>query len=465
MILEQHYLACLAQASYLIGDEGTGLAAVVDPRRDVEVYLERARELGLEIRHVLLTHFHADFLAGHLELQERTGAEIHLGERARAEYPFTPMRDGGHLDLGDVRLEFLSTPGHTPESTCILVHDRRTAPDRPQAVLTGDTLFIGDVGRPDLLTSVGHTAQELAGMLYDSLHTKLLRLPDETLVYPGHGAGSACGKNLSSETVSTIGAQRRTNYALQARTREQFVRELTADLPPAPAYFAHDAELNKRRRATLSESLARSSKALSLPQVLALAAQGAQVLDVRDAEDFAAGHLAGSVNIGLGGRYASWAGTLLGLEGPIVIVADPGRETEAALRLGRIGFDHVAGHLAGGPAALAQRPDLVRRLERLTSEELARSLERGAAPLVVDVRGPGEHRAGHLPEAVNLPLPELRARAGELPRDRPLVVTCQSGYRSMVAASLLLELGFRSVSDHRGGFAAWQASGFEVVPV
>lgn len=462
MILEQHYLACLAQASYLIGDERSGIAAVVDPRRDVELYLERARELGLEIRHVFLTHFHADFLAGHLELQARTGAVIHLGARAQAEYPFERMRDGAHLDLGSVRFEFRETPGHTPESVCIVVYDRTRDERRPHAVFTGDTLFIGDVGRPDLLTSVGHGAEELAGWLFDSLHSKLLTLPDETLVYPGHGAGSACGKNLSSDTVSTIGAQRRSNWALQPMRRAEFVRELTADQPPAPAYFAHDAELNKRHRPTLEESLAQSLRALSLPEVLSLVSRGAQVLDARDADDFGAGHLLGSTNVGLGGKYASWAGALLDVARPIVIVAEVGREREAALRLGRIGFDHVAGYLDDGPNALRARPDLVRRVPRLSNEDLLRALGAPEPPLVVDVRAASEHQAGHLPDARNLPLPQLRARAEELPRDRPLVLTCQSGYRSMIAASLLRELGFERISDHRGGFAAWSAAGLEV---
>ena len=460
MILEQHYLACLAQASYFIGDERTKTAAIVDPRRDVELYVERAEQLGLEIRHVLLTHFHADFLAGHIELEQRTGAKIHLGAAARAEYAFEPMRDGEHLDLGDVRLTFLATPGHTPESTCILVADRAAA--KPHAVLTGDTLFIGDVGRPDLLTSVGHTAEELAGMLYDSLRTKILTLPDETLVYPGHGAGSACGKNISSDTVSTIGVQRATNYALQPQTREEFVRALTADLAPAPAYFAHDAQLNQRRRATLEESLADALQPLSLEEVLEHMRGGAQVLDVRDADAFAAYHLTGSLSVGLGGKYASWAGTLLDLERPIVILADPGREREAMTRLGRIGFDHVVGFLEGGPDALSARPELVRRLTRYSNEEVLSLLEQPSAPLIVDVRAPGEHTAGHLPHSINIPLPELRARFEELPPDRPLLLTCQGGYRSMIAASILYELGFTRVSDHRGGFAAWQAAGLDV---
>ena len=466
MILEQHYLACLAQASYLVGCERAGVAAVVDPRRDVEPYLERARELGLELRHVILTHFHADFLPGHLELQARTGATIWLGAGAAAEYEFEEMREDEPLQLGDVRLEFLATPGHTPESTCVLVHDERADPARPHAVLTGDTLFLGDVGRPDLLVSAGRTKEELAGMLFDSLRAKLLPLPDETLVYPGHGAGSACGKNLSSDTVSTMGAQRATNYALQETSREEFVRSLTADLAPPPPYFAHDARLNRALRPTLEESLAGALAPLSLDELVARQRAGAQVLDARDADAFGAGHLAGSANVGLGGKYASWAGTLLDPGRPIVLVAEPGAEREAALRLGRIGFDRVAGYLDGGPAALAARPELVRRTPRLSTPELAARLDASAPPaVVVDVRGPGERERGHVPGTLSIPLPELRARAGELPRDREVVVTCQSGYRSMIGAALLEELGFEDVRDHRGGFADWSGAGRPVLTV
>src|SRR5688572_14072478 len=352
MHLEQIYLGCLSQASYLIVDEKTRTAAVVDPRRDVGIYLEKAANLGATIRHVLLTHFHADFLSGHLELRERTGATIHLGARGRSEYAVQPMKDGGVLEFGDVRLSFLETPGHTPESVCIVVTDMGNtdkgntgkAKDarEPVAVLTGDTLFIGDVGRPDLMVAAGMKAEDLAGMLHDSLQ-KLLALPDATIVYPGHGAGSACGKNLSSDTSSTIGVQRRVNYALQPMSKADFVRLVTAEQPNAPAYFAYDAGLNRSERATLESVLAKSLKPLELDEALRAVQAGALLLDTRDADSFAAEHLMGSVNIGLTGRYASWVGTLVDPKRAIVLVTAAGKEEESATRLGRIGFDRIAG--------------------------------------------------------------------------------------------------------------------------
>ena len=344
MFLKQYYLGCLAHASYLIADEASQTAIVVDPQRDIGQYLTDAGQLGAKIRHVFLTHFHADFLAGHLELRDRCGADIRLGARAEAEYAFIPMHDGDQLEFPGLRLQVLETPGHTIESISILVLDLQKDADKPYAVLTGDTLFIGDVGRPDLRASLGWTAQELGGHLYDSLHDKLLALPDETLVYPAHGAGSLCGKQLSSDTVSTLGQQRRFNYALQPMTKEDFIGLVTADQPDAPAYFTYDAILNTRERPTLDQTLEHVLQPIELDEVLTLGDAGAQVLDVRDAAEYAKGHLAGSINIGLGGQYATWAGTLLDRMRPIVIVAEPGREQEAALRLGRIGFDHVKGH-------------------------------------------------------------------------------------------------------------------------
>lgn len=463
MILKQYFLGCLAHASYLVGDEASGIAAVVDPQRDIDHYLADAERQGLHIRHVLLTHFHADFLAGHLELRERAGAEIHLGARAQAEYPFTPLADGQRLDLGNVRLQVLETPGHSPESISILVYDLVNHGAKPHAVLTGDTLFIGDVGRPDLRASLGWSARELGGMLYDSLHDKLLALPDETLVYPAHGAGSLCGRHLSSDTVSTIGVQRRYNYALQPMSKDAFVDMLLVDQPDAPAYFTYDAVLNARQRPTLERVLEQELKPLKLERVLELQRRGAQILDARDPADFAGGHLAGAINIGLGGSYATWAGTLLDPDVPIVVIAKPGREREAALRLGRIGFDAVAGYLEGGMPVLARRPDLVRRLERITAANLAERLALPDAPLLFDVRTAGEWQAGHIAGALHLPLGQLPARIEEIPSGRPLVVHCASGYRSSIAASLLVRRGLGEVADLVGGIHAWQAAGLEAV--
>jgi rhodanese-related sulfurtransferase len=458
VILEQYYLGCLAHASYLVADEQSGTAAVVDPQRDVDQYLRDARRLGVRIRHVFLTHFHADFVAGHLELRDREGATIYLGASARAEYEFVPLGDGGAVELGpEVRLEVLETPGHSPESISIVVSELARDGAAPYAVLTGDTLFIGDVGRPDLRASLGWSAEELGGLLYDSLRDKLLRLPDATLVYPAHGAGSLCGKNLSTDTVSTIGAQRLYNYALQPMSRGEFIAIVTADQPDTPAYFTYDAVLNAKERPTLEEALERGLRPLSLQEALELRREGAQILDTRDPANFEGAHLAGSVNVGLGGSYATWCGTVLDRERPVVIVADLGREPEAAMRLGRIGFDIVAGYLEGGMQSLETRPDLVARVERVTAGALAEQLESQEAPVVLDVRTEREWNEKRIGDSVNIPLSRLAQRIDELPRDRPVVVHCASGYRSAIGASLLLREGFGEVADLVGGIAAWES--------
>ena len=387
MILKQYYLGCLAHASYMVADDTTRVAAVVDPQRDIDQYLEDAERQALEIRHVFLTHFHADFVAGHLELAQRIGATIHLGTRAEAEHAFEPMADGAEVELGpDVRLRVLETPGHSPESISILVFDRAASPVEPAAVLTGDTLFIGDVGRPDLRASIGWSADALARLLYDSLHQKLLPLPDDTVVYPGHGAGSMCGKQISQETVSTIGIQRRYNYALQPMGQEEFVAIVTADQPDAPAYFTYDAMLNRQVRQTLDETLERTMRPLDLDAALRLRQDGAQVLDVREPADYAGAHLCGSINIPLNGKYATWAGTLLDPDTDLVIVADPGGEEAAAVRLGRIGLDRVAGFLDGGMDALGSRDELLCRTARITAGSLDELRHTDTPPVVIYVR-------------------------------------------------------------------------------
>jgi glyoxylase-like metal-dependent hydrolase (beta-lactamase superfamily II)/rhodanese-related sulfurtransferase len=458
MILKQYYLGCLAHASYLIADEAAGVAAVVDPQRDVDEYVADARGLGCRIDHVFLTHFHADFIAGHLELRDREGARIYLGARASAEYDFTPVGDGASVQVGAVRLEAIETPGHSPESISILVFDPAGDPTRPHALLSGDTLFVGDVGRPDLRASLGWGAEELARLLYDSLHSKLMRLPDETLVYPAHGSGSLCGKNLSRETVSTIGTQRRDNYALQPMSQDDFVQVVTADQPDTPSYFTYDAVLNTRERRTLDEALAEELRPLTLDEALALASSGAEVLDTRDPADFAAAHLGGSINIGLGGSYATWAGTVLDPGRPLVIVAFPDREREAATRLGRIGFDGVAGYLNGGMQALAGAPELVRTYDRLSPAVVAEALAGPEPPLLVDVRNPPEYAADHIAGSVNIPLGRLMDWLAELPRDRRIVTYCASGYRSAIAVSLLRASGVDAAGDLAGGLSAWRAA-------
>jgi rhodanese-related sulfurtransferase/glyoxylase-like metal-dependent hydrolase (beta-lactamase superfamily II) len=462
MLLRQYYLGCLAHASYLIADEASATAIVIDPQRDIQQYLDDAERMGVKIRYVFLTHFHADFLAGHLELRDRCGAEIRLGARATAEYSFVPMSDGDTLDLPGLRLQILETPGHTIESISILVFDRTKNPEKPYAVLTGDTLFIGDVGRPDLRASFGWTAQELGGHLYDSLHEKLMKLPDETLVYPAHGAGSLCGKNLSSDTVSTLGQQRQFNYALQPMSKDEFLKLVTADQPDAPAYFTYDAILNTRERSTLEDSLKQALRPLSLDDVLALTPSEIQLLDVRDATDYAKGHLAGSINIGLAGQYATWAGTFLDTARPIVLLAEPGREQEAAMRLGRIGFDRVHGYLQDGMAALAKRQDLVQTTERVSAPMLAEELHSSHPPWIVDVRTPGEWSTGHIPGSVNIPLSQLQQRLDEIPHDRKVALHCAGGYRSSIAASVLNQRGITNLIELAGGLAAWEAANLPV---
>jgi rhodanese-related sulfurtransferase/glyoxylase-like metal-dependent hydrolase (beta-lactamase superfamily II) len=463
VILKQYYLNCLAHASYLIGDPSSRTAVVVDPQRDIDAYLDDAVSQGLQIRHVFLTHFHADFLAGHLELRDRTGATIHLGAKAQAEFAFTPMADGDSLDLGRVRLTVLETPGHTVESISILVFDLDVDARQPQAILTGDTLFVGDVGRPDLRASLGWSANDLGRLLYHSVRDKLLTLPDATLVYPAHGAGSLCGKQLSKETVSTIGEQRRTNYALQPMSEADFVELVTADQPDAPSYFTYDAVLNTKERPTLSQMLEHQLRPLDVDVLLSLQSVGAQVVDVRDAVEYARAHLKGSVNIGLGGTYATWAGTILDREKPIVIIAEPGRQEEAAMRLGRIGFDSVVGYLRDGISALESRTDLMTGTTRVTPAEAAALIGSASPPLVVDIRAPREWQKGHIDGSVNIPLNHLNERLNELPVDQPVLVHCAGGYRSSIAAGLLQLHGRTKLTELNGGLAAWEAAGLPVI--
>lgn len=463
MILKQYYLGCLAHASYMLGDEASSTAIVVDPQRDIQQYLADAEASGLRIRHVFLTHFHADFVAGHLELRDRCGAAIHLGSRAKAEYAFVVMKDGDTLDFPGLRLQVLETPGHTIESISILIFDLQKDSREPYAVLTGDTLFIGDVGRPDLRASLGWTANDLGAHLYDSLHNRLMPLPGETLVYPAHGAGSLCGKQLSSDTVSTLEDQRRLNYALQPMTKEEFIRLVTADQPDAPPYFTYDAILNTREHVTLDKNLEQVLHPIGLDEVLRMGDANGQILDVRDPAEYAKGHLAGSINIGLGGQYATWAGTVLDRAKPIVIVAEPGREQEAALRLGRIGFDHVKGYLRGGMEALAGQTDLLRRTERISAQLLADELASADPPMVLDVRNPREWLARHIEGSVNIPLGHLQERLAQVPRHGRLAIHCAGGYRSSIAASILHQNGITNFIEMAGGLAAWDAAKLPVV--
>lgn len=458
MILKQFYLQCLAHASYMIADGLTKTAVVVDPQRDIDQYLNEAKSYGWTIRYVFLTHFHADFLAGHLGLHKQTGAKICMGSKAQTDFPIQSFKDGEVLEFGNVRIKVLETPGHTPEGISLVVYDLSKNTDRPHCVLTGDTLFIGDVGRPDLMASVGVTAKELGEQLYDSLRNKLLPLPDETLVYPAHGAGSMCGKNLSTETVSTLGKQRWENYALQPMTKHEFVKLVTADQPEAPAYFGYDAQMNREAHLTLEEVMTKSFHPLTLEAVLKHQQQGAQVLDVRKAVDYAGGHLRGSLNIGLAGKFATWAGTVLDPKLPIVLIAEPGTEQEAIQRLGRIGFDRVAGYLDGGMQALVGRPDFMQKGQRISAQALAELLTTSHPPMIVDVRAEKEWVAGHIDQSVNIPLANLAQHIHQIPADVPVVVHCASGYRSSTAMGILEKAGRTEAMDLVGGYDAWMTT-------
>lgn len=459
MDFHQFYLDCLAHASYLIGD--AGVAAVVDPQRDVEQYLAEAERRGLAIRYVIETHLHADFVSGHCELARRTGARILVGRRAGAKYDHDPVGDGDEVAFGDVVLRFLETPGHTPEGITVLVYDRSAGMERPVKMLTGDTLFIGDVGRPDLVGSKGLTAEEMAGMMYDSLHQKILTFPDEVEVYPAHGAGSSCGKNISSARSSTLGEQRRTNYALQPMSREDFVRTVAAGLAPPPAYFPHDAEYNRRGAPALGELPPPPS--LEPAEVLRRAREGTAVVDVRTNREYGAGHVPGSINVGLGGQFASWCGTLIDASRPIVLVASrPEQVAEARMRLARVGLENVVGALAGSPADWRAAGLELATVPQLEVGELRGRLGGADPSQVIDVRRPGEYEAGHVPGAHPAPLNELERHLEGLDRSRETAVICGSGYRSSAALSILTRAGFSRLANVLGGTGAWIEAGFDV---
>lgn len=443
MFFKQFYLGCLAHASYLVGDDGE--AAVVDPQRDVDQYIEEAARAGLQIKYVIETHLHADFVSGHRELAARTGAEIVIGAEADAAFPHRGVREGDAIQLGSMELRAMETPGHTPESVCWLIFQN----SRPARVLTGDTLFIGDVGRPDLAGGRGYTPQAMAAMMYESIHKKLLMLPDDVEVWPAHGAGSSCGRNISKETSSTMGVQRRTNHALQPMSRDDFVKMMTTDMPAAPAYFARDAEINRRGARSLAEVTAAPLTADSVREEMN---RGAIVLDVRDADSFGAEHIAGAVNIGLSGQFASWCGTLLPADAPIVISADgEPRAQEAVMRLARVGMESAVGYVT-------KRDNLDRAaLPQISVAELR---DRGLP--VLDVRRRTEYESGHVPGAQSISLDELPQRTNEVDRQSPLAVICGSGYRSSIAASLLMREGFSNLMNVTGGTSGWVRAGYRV---
>ncbi|HLV86664.1 MAG TPA: rhodanese-like domain-containing protein [Candidatus Sulfotelmatobacter sp.] len=455
MYFEQFYLGCLAHASYMLASDGE--AVVVDPQRDVELYLAAAAQHGYSIRHIFETHLHADFVSGHRELAARTGAQIYIGAGAGATFPHVAVQDGFQLKFGKASIRVLETPGHTPESICLVVHDEEKAPS-PWAVLTGDTLFIGDVGRPDL--SPKHTAPELAGMLYDSLHHKLLKLPDSVLVYPAHGAGSLCGKNMRAERSSTIGTERLTNYALQLRSRDEFISQLTSNLPARPEYFAKDAEINRTGAAPLSDLP--PLRALSPSELKSMLEAGELALDVRPGDDFAAGHVPGSVNIALSGQFASWAGTVLGLSArPVLIAASNEQIEEARLRMARVGIEALDGFLQGGIESWKKAGYALAVVPQISPAELHGKFKAGKLQ-VLDVRRTPEWDSAHIENATFWPLDNFRVSPPEIDRETPVAVHCKSGYRSIIACSLLQRAGFQHVSNVAGGFDAWQQDGLPV---
>ncbi len=455
MYFEQFYLGCLAHASYMIGSEGE--AAVIDPQRDVEIYLNAAAEHGLKIRHIFETHLHADFVSGHVELAHRTGATIYIGARAGAAFPHVPLSDGFELRIGKLRIAALETPGHTPESLCLVITDEEKRPE-PWAVLTGDTLFIGDVGRPDL--SPSFTSQQLAGMLYDSLNSKLLKLPDDVLVYPAHGAGSLCGRNMRAERFSTVGTERLTNYALQIRNRDEFIQQMTANLPARPEYFFQDAQINRQGAPALGDLP--PLKPISPAELRSLIQQEVFALDVRPVAEFVAEHVPGSINIALSGQFATWAASVLGLKAAPVLIADtPEQYAEARTRLARVGIEELRGFLEGGLAAWKQAGLPLAKLKEITVQELEKRMNDGDLQ-VLDVRREPEWQAGHVAGAAWWPLDRFKVSPPEVDPAVPLAVHCAGGYRSVIACSLLERAGLDNVINVAGGFDAWHKAGLEV---
>jgi hydroxyacylglutathione hydrolase len=454
LLLEQFYLGCLAHASYMVGSEG--VAAVIDPQRDVDIYIETAASKGLKIEHVIETHLHADFVSGHHELAERTGARIYLGDGSGASFPHTAVKDGDSISFGRCRIDFLQTPGHTVESVCALLTDL-DQPARPKAVFTGDTLFVGDVGRPDL--SANHTPQELAGLLYKSLHEKLLTLPDEVEIFPAHGAGSLCGRQMSNERSSTIGKERRFNYALQAASSDEFIHLLTDSLPPRPEYFQHEVELNRQGAKPIDKLL--PPRPLSARETARLVQEGSIVLDTRPLMQFAVGHVPGAVHIALSGQYASWAARVLGLDARIIISGEDSEHIrESQMRLARVGMEKIDGYLDDGVSGWIRGGNELDYIPQISVQELSDLLSKEpATTAVLDVREPSESSAGAIENSARIPLGQLESRVNELDRDKLLIVHCKGGYRSSIATSLLRRAGFRNIANLTGGFDAWNAAG------
>ena len=452
MYIEQLYTNCLAEAAYYI--ESDGEAAIIDPLRETEPYIELAQKRGATIKYVFETHFHADFVSGHIDLSRKVNAPIIYGPNAHTEYEVYNAKDGERFALGKVTLEVLHTPGHTPESSCYLLRDVQ---GKKHAVFTGDTLFVGDVGRPDLLDGV-MSSETLASMMYDSLTEKIKTLPDDVIVYPAHGPGSACGKNIGKETFSTIGEQKKFNYALQKMSREEFIEKITDGMLPPPQYFFEDARINKEGYEPIEDVISANTKPLSAKQLKEAVMKGALILDTRTADDFENGFIAGSVNIGLNGQFAVWVGTLIDITRNLVLITEPGKESETVLRLARVGYEKVLGYLEGGVASYDERLEKVRSV---TAEEVRSKMDRGAE--VLDVRKHGEWNNGHLSAATFLPLADFPGSLEDLDKSKPYIVHCGGGYRSMTAISIMKNHGFHNLVNVYGGFGTLQSAGLEIV--
>jgi glyoxylase-like metal-dependent hydrolase (beta-lactamase superfamily II)/rhodanese-related sulfurtransferase len=452
MYIEQLYTSCLAEAAYYIESEGE--AAIIDPLRETEPYIELAKKRNATIKYVFETHFHADFVSGHIDLSRMVNAPIIYGPMANTNYDVINATDGQEFKLGKVKFKVLHTPGHTPESSCFLLFDEN---GKEHAVFSGDTLFVGDVGRPDLLDGV-MTSGELASMMYDSLNKKIKTLPDSVIVYPAHGPGSACGKNIGKETQSTIGEQKKFNYALKDMSREEFIAKVTDGIQPPPLYFFEDARINKEGYNPIDEVINTNTKPLSVADFKKAVETGALILDTRNPDDFEKGFISGSLNIGLNGQYAVWVGTLIDINKPLVLITENGKEEEAVLRLARVGYENVTGYLKGGVQAWPEKLDTVKSIEAI---EVEAQIKKGVD--VLDVRKPGEWNTSHAKEAEFLPLADMPDNLEQFDKTKPYVVHCAGGYRSMIACSLMKQKGFKNVTNVYGGFSAMLTTGLPVV--
>jgi hydroxyacylglutathione hydrolase len=452
MYIEQLYTNCLAEAAYYIESEGE--AAIIDPIRETEPYLDLAARRGTTIKYIFETHFHADFVSGHIDLSKKTGAAIIYGPMAETKYKVVNARDSEVFRLGKLKIKTLHTPGHTPESSCYLLYDEN---GKEYAVFTGDTLFVGDVGRPDLLDGK-MSSEELASMLFDSLNNKIKTLPDEVIVYPAHGAGSSCGKNIGKETFSTIGEQKKFNYALKASDREQFIKEVTDGILPPPHYFFEDARINKQGYDSIEQVITRSNRKLGPLEFEEAIRKGALILDTRKADDFEKGFIPGSINVGLNGQYAVWVGTLINIQLPLLLVTEPGTEHESILRLARVGYENVLGYLEGGISGWKQK---LEKIDSIQPDTMKKEILKGAE--VIDVRKPGEWDKSHVRNATFLPLSGMPANLASMNKTKHYLVHCGGGYRSMTAISLMKRHGFVNLTNIYGGFGAILNAGVEVV--